>query len=83
MAPPLRFIPFRIAPPEPPKWQQLVTAKAVASALGVDRTTVYRWVKNGRISRGVFLNTPRPRFDLDVVVAELRELEAREARRVL
>ena len=55
------------------KTRRLLRTSEVAAALGVDRSTVYRWMRAGVITPETVTHGGQARFDLDKV---RRQLEA-------
>ncbi|MBW0114938.1 helix-turn-helix domain-containing protein [Pseudonocardia abyssalis] len=51
--------------------RRLLRTSEVATALGVDRSTVYRWMQAGVISPEVTTHGGQARFDLDTVRMQL------------
>ncbi|MEV1293861.1 helix-turn-helix domain-containing protein [Pseudonocardia sp. NPDC049635] len=54
-----------------PRDQRLLRSSEVAAALGVSRTTIFRWVKDGVITPEVTTHGGQARFDLEKVKAQL------------
>ena len=53
--------------------------KDVCSILAIDRSTLYRWVKNGKIGKPVKEGCRCTRFPLSVIQKYQDELKARQA----
>jgi excisionase family DNA binding protein len=59
--------------------RRLLRSSEVASALGVSRTTIYRWVQDGVITPELTTHGGQARFDLEAVRRQLEEAQGREA----
>ena len=59
---------------------QLLTVKALGAMLGVSRTTIYEWLRAGKLPRPIYLVTRAPRWRADEIAEWIeRASEARDA----